>query len=174
MQTLFYDGWWPLVRTLIAGSVSYAALILTLRIAGKRTLSKWNAFDYVVTIALGSTLATLVLSKETTILQGAVALLLLIGLQFIVTWLSVRYRGVSRAVKAQPTLLLFNGRMCREAMKTARVTETEILAAARNQGFGNLERVAAVVLETDGSFSVISQLEGATASAMADVAGYPL
>lgn len=172
MQTLFFDGWWPLARTLIAGSLSYAALILMLRIAGKRTLSKWNAFDYVVTVALGSTLATLLLSKETTIVQGAVALLLLIGLQFIVTWLSVRSRSVSRAVKAQPTLLLRNGQFCREAMKNVRVTETEILAAVRNQGIANLERVAAVVLETDGSFSVIADVDDATASALTDVVGY--
>lgn len=54
---MIFDGWIPILRTLIAGLSAYIALIVILRISGKRTLSKWNALDYVVTIALDPTLA---------------------------------------------------------------------------------------------------------------------
>ena len=77
---------------LIVGTLAYAALILLLRASGNRTLSKMNAFDFVVTVALGSTLATMLLSADVALAEGVVALALLIGLQFVITWLSARRR----------------------------------------------------------------------------------
>ncbi len=172
MEKIFFDGWSPLVRTLVAGALAYVALIFILRVCGKRTLSKWNAFDYIVTIALGSTLATLVLSKTTSVAQGVTALLLLVGLQFVVTWLSVRSRTISDLVKSQPALLLRNGKLQQEAMCRARVTEGEIRAALRSHGIANLGAAAAVVLETDGSFSVIRELDEGGDSTLSDVRGF--
>lgn len=145
------------------------ALIAILRFSAKRTLSKWNAFDFVVTIALGSTLATILLSKDVSVLEGLSALGILITLQFFVTWFSVRFGFVSRLVKAQPALLLYRGEMQRATLPHERVTERELLAALRGAGVANLADAGAVVLETNGSFSVISQLDQTGRSTLADV-----
>jgi uncharacterized membrane protein YcaP (DUF421 family) len=61
---MFFDGWKGLGQTAVAGIVAYTSLILLLRISGKRTLAKMNAFDLIVTVALGSVLATVILSKD--------------------------------------------------------------------------------------------------------------
>src|SRR5690606_34384294 len=111
----------------------------------------------VVTVALGSTLATVLLSKDVALAEGVLAFGLLIALQFLITWWSVRSESVRRLVKAEPTLLLRRGRMLTRAMKAARVTEDEVLAAARLQGVASLEKIAAVVLETDGTFTVLAE-----------------
>ncbi|MEO6872982.1 MAG: YetF domain-containing protein [Chthoniobacterales bacterium] len=169
---MFFDGWYPPFKTLISGVVAYVLLILLLRICGKRTLSKWNAFDYVVTIALGSTLATILLSKETTIVQGVTALVILVLLQFVVTWLSVRSKGFSRLVKARPTLLLWHGEFQSDALRRTRVTDEEVRAALRNQGFAYLSQAKAVILETDGSFSVIGETAESGRSTLSDVEGF--
>ncbi|MDP9369924.1 MAG: DUF421 domain-containing protein [Chloroflexota bacterium] len=163
---MFFDSWSGLGRVLIVGVVAYGALVLILRVSGKRTLSKMNAFDFVVTIALGSTLATILLSKDVALAEGLLALALLIGLQFVITWLSVRSPTVNRLVKAEPALLFHRGHFLHGAMRRARVVEAEIRAAVREQGIASLEEVDAVVLETDGSFSVIKQAEGTTKSAL--------
>ena len=84
-------------------------LLLLLRVSGKRTLTKMNAFDLVVTVALGSTLATVLLTKSVALAEGLTAFMLLIFLQFVLTWLSVRSRAVSRLVKSEPTLLVYQG-----------------------------------------------------------------
>jgi uncharacterized membrane protein YcaP (DUF421 family) len=84
-------------------------LVLLLRVSGKRTLTKMNAFDLVVTVALGSTLATVLLTKSVALAEGLTAFMLLIFLQFVLTWLSVRSRAVSRLVKSEPTLLAYQG-----------------------------------------------------------------
>src|SRR3990170_1372212 len=106
---MFFDSWGGLARVCVVGTLAYCALIFLLRVSGKRTLSKMNAFDLVVTVALGSTLATILLSKDVALVEGIVALALLIGLQFLITWLSVRSAKVSRLVKAEPALLFHRG-----------------------------------------------------------------
>ena len=155
MEHLFYNGWEGLVRTLVVGVLGYVFLVGCLRWSGKRTLSKMNAFDFIVTISLGSVLASLLLSKSVALAEGVVALSLLVGLQFAVTWSSVRVRWVRRFVTGEPLMLLEHGAFLAAAMKKARVTEDEVCAAVRAAGIGPLHQVAAVVLETDGSFSVI-------------------
>lgn len=76
------------MRVIIIGAVSYATLIAVLRLSGKRTLSQLNAFDFIVTVALGSTLATILLSSDVAFVEGLTALLLLAGLQLVVAWVS--------------------------------------------------------------------------------------
>lgn len=169
---MLFDGWSPLLRTVVIGSLTYLALIFILRVCGKRTLSKWNAFDYVVTIALGSVLATVILSKSVSLAQGLTALALLVGLQFVVTWLSVRSKSVAALVKAKPTLLLFRGEYQRAAMRRTRVTDEEVRAALRNKGFATLGAAAAVILETDGSFSVIEKFGESGSSTLVDVGNF--
>jgi uncharacterized membrane protein YcaP (DUF421 family) len=166
---MFFDDWFGLLRVLVVGTLAYASLVLLLRVSGKRTLSKMNAFDLVVTVALGSTLATVLLTNDVALLEGVLALALLIGLQLAIAWLSVRSERVQEFVKAQPRLLLHRGRMLPAALREERVTEEEVRAAARAQGIGSLGEVDAVVLETDGSFSVLKQAGDGTA--LANVAG---
>lgn len=158
--SVFFNGWAGLLRVVVVGTLAYIALVLLLRVSGKRTLSKMNAFDLVVTVALGSTLATVILSKDVALAEGMMAFALLIGLQFVITWLSVRSSTVGHLVKAQPTLLLYQGKFLPDQMRRTRVLETEVHAAIREQGVAALEDVEAVVLETDGSFAVVKRTEG--------------
>jgi uncharacterized membrane protein YcaP (DUF421 family) len=118
-----------------------------------------NAFDFIVTIALGSVLATVLLDNSVSLSEGAVAFFVLIGMQYIVTWLSVRFPIVDRLVKSVPVLLVYDGRLLSRAMKESRVTEDEILTAIRNQGIPSLDNVQAIVLETDGSFAVVGRAD---------------
>jgi uncharacterized membrane protein YcaP (DUF421 family) len=165
-RTMFFDSWQDLARIVIVGVIAYVALVGVLRISGNRTLSKMNAFDLVVTVALGSTLATILLSKDVALLEGMAAFMLLVGLQFVVTWLSVRSPTFSRIVKTEPTLLLYRGQFLPDQMRRARVVDAEVLAAVRAQGIASIGQVEAVVLETDGTFAVVrSSDEPATALA---------
>lgn len=156
-EEFFFNGWSGPLRVVLVGVLAYVALIAVLRISGKRTLSKMNAFDFVVTVALGSTLATIILSKDVALVEGVLALALLIGLQYAITWLSVRSSTVSNLVKSEPSLLLYNGRLLPDALRRERVTEDEVRAAARASGQPVLDDLLAVVLETDGTFTVVPQ-----------------
>lgn len=157
---MFFDSWADLMRIVLIGTLSYAALVVLLRVSGKRTLSKMNVFDFVVTIAIGSTLATIFLSRDVALADGVAALALLVMLQWIVAWMGARSGWFRDLVKARPRLLFEDGHMIESALIDERVAPEEVYAAVRAAGRSSLEDVAAVVLETDGTFSVI----GASAS----------
>ena len=154
---MLFDSWAGLGRVLLVGTLAYVALVFLLRISGKRTLTKLNAFDLVITVALGSTLATVLLSNSVALAEGVLALGLLIFLQYAITWVSVRSPGFQTLIKAEPTLLLHRGRFLEGAMKAERITHEEILAALRASSAADMHDIAAVVLETDGTLSVIPE-----------------
>ncbi len=169
---LFFQDWSGIIRTIIVGVLAYLALVSALRVSGKRTLSKMNAFDFVVTVALGSTLATILLSRDVALVEGLVAFCVLISMQYVIAWLSVRSQMVSSLVKSEPRLLVFKGELVHGALRAERVVESEVLAAVRQQGIAALDMVEAAVLETDGSFTVIKRTDVASPSALMNVMGY--
>jgi uncharacterized membrane protein YcaP (DUF421 family) len=173
MDQIFFTSWTSILRTLIIGVTAYTGLILLLRISGKRTLTKMNAFDLVVTVALGSTLATVLLTKSVALADGLTAFALLILLQFVLTWLSVRSKAVSQLIKAEPALLVYQGEFLPDALKSERVTKAEVLAVLRAQGVPSVQEAAAVILETSGEMSVLRQTSPGHDSTLRDVPNKP-
>ena len=173
MKNVFFDSWESTGRIIIIALLAYAALIVMLRVSGKRTLSKMNAFDFVVTVALGSTLATVILSKDVALLDGALAFFMLIFLQFCITWLSVRHKGVKQLITSDPTLLLYKGEVLHSVLKRKRITLEEIYVAARQNGLTDLKDAHAIVLETTGTLSVLSEKPDGSAETLSDVRNLP-
>ncbi|WP_100498382.1 DUF421 domain-containing protein [Geodermatophilus chilensis] len=166
---MWFDSWADLGRILAVGASAYLTLVLVLRSSGKRTLAKLNAFDLVVTVAFGSTLATILLSSDVSWSEGALALALLALLQFVVAWVTVRRPTLRTVTTARPTLLFRDGAALPAALREQRVTIDEVRQAVRATGSGDLSAVAAVVLETDGSLSVVPAEKAGDRSALEGV-----
>lgn len=152
--------WWfesaeAVGRVIATGAVCYLALVAILRVSGKRTLSKLNAFDLVVTVAMGSTLASALLSSDVPVADGVAGFLVLVLGQWVIARLSIFSPGFAGMVRSQPRVLLRDGGFVAPAMKAERITREEVLAAIRQSGLPRLQDVGAVVLETDGSLSVL-------------------
>ena len=152
---MFYQNAEALVRTLIVGTLAYITLIFFLRISGKRTLAKLNAFDLVVTVALGSTLSSVLLQESIALAEGAVTFAFLISAQYIITFGSVHWRSFARMIRAEPSLLAHDGVFCEETLTRQRLTKDEVMSAVRASGADSLDQVRNVVLESDGSISVV-------------------
>ncbi len=167
---MWVDSVSAVFRVLAVGAAAYVGVIVVLRLSGKRTLAKLNAFDLVVTVALGSTLATILLSSDVSFLEGFVALALLAALQFLVAFLSSRISIVRAAITANPTLVFVDGQFRDEAMARQRIGKEEIRQVVRASGSGDLTKIAAVILETDGSMSVITADKAGDRSALAGLA----
>lgn len=140
---------------LVVGTLAYVWLIAVLRVTGKRTLAQLNAFDFIVTVALGSTLATVALSSTVAWTEGALALALLAALQFVAAWVSLRVAWMRSALTSEPTLLVHDGRVIEGALQSERITRQSLYQAVLSAGVGGLDRVGAVVLETNGTLSVV-------------------
>lgn len=160
---MFFDSWSRIGTLVMATIAAYLVLIVVLRTSGKRTLSKLNAFDFVITIALGSVLATVVLSRSVPLAEGLLAFVLLAGLQFVVAFLSLRSGMFRRLVKSSPQAVLVDGHPRPEVLRKERVTLAELAQAVRKHGAGSFGDVDLVVLETDGTFSVIDDVKDGSA-----------
>ncbi|MEV8273094.1 YetF domain-containing protein [Microbacterium sp. NPDC077184] len=152
---MWFDSWSDVGRVLAVGAAAYVSLVAVLRVSGKRTLSQMNAFDFVVTVALGSTLATILLSSDVSWVEGVTALALLAALQLVVAWASVRIPALRRVVTSRPAILVYRGELRADVVRAHRLSRSQVLQAVRSEGYGELGRVGAVVLEPNGTLSVI-------------------
>lgn len=152
---MLFDEWESIVRLLVFGTTAYVCIIVMLRLSGSRTLAKMHAYDLVVTIAFGSVLSSIMLDSSVSLSTGIVALLLLVVLQYMVAKMAVLFPSWSRLVTCQPVLLAWNGQEITSAMTAQRVTSDDLRAALRQRGYASLDQVSAVVIEADGSLSII-------------------
>jgi uncharacterized membrane protein YcaP (DUF421 family) len=169
--TDFFNGWPAIARNAVLAASGYVILIIMLRLSGKRTLTKMNVFDFVFVVALGSALADTILSKDVSLADGMAALAALILVQVFLSWMITKSKSLEALVNGEPVLIFVRGRYLRHAMQQQRATEEEVRAAVREHGLRSLEDVEAVVIETDGTFSVIER-RGQAPSSLSDVKGY--
>src|SRR4051812_39403251 len=114
---LFFQGWDGPLHIVVGAVGAYVFLLVLLRTSGKRTISKMNAFDFAITVAFGSMLSSTILDKWVSLLDGCLGLAMLVGLQYVVTWLTVHSKAFDRIIKHTPTALFFRGEFCKETMK---------------------------------------------------------
>jgi uncharacterized membrane protein YcaP (DUF421 family) len=131
----------------------FAVVIVATRITGLRSFSKMSAFDFAMTVAVGSLIATVSITQAS-LLTGVVGVAVLYGIQLAVATLR-RSETFSRVVDNQPTLLMVDGELIPENLRAARVTEDDLMAKLREANVLRFEQVRAVVLETTGDVTVL-------------------
>lgn len=142
------------VLSVVASAVlALAAVILFIRLSGLRALSKMSAFDFAVTVALGSILGSTVASS-TAVVDGATAMASLLGLQWLIAQFRRRRIG-AEIVDNEPVLLVRDGAFIDSALARTRVTRDDVRAKLRQANVASLDGVDAVVLETTGEISVV-------------------
>lgn len=138
----------------ISGLLIYASVIFFTRISGKRSISKISSFDFAITIALGSIIATSLLSKSVSLLEGIFGLLCLYTYQAVAAYFR-RYKAFHNLIDNTPLLLMKGSNILHKNLKKAQVTETDLRAKLREANVLNLSQVRAVVFETTGDVVVL-------------------
>jgi uncharacterized membrane protein YcaP (DUF421 family) len=172
MEHLFFNSWDALLRIVIVGIVSYMALILLLRASGKRTLSRMNAYDMIITMALGSILAKVLLTADQTISESVTAMFVLIALQYSVSVAMCHCRWLRHFLSSKPSVLFHHGEYITSAMRKERVDKDEVQAAIHAKGIADNSMVEAVILGTNGDLSVLLKPDRVTASNIATAAKF--
>ena len=175
MQSILFDSSDSLLRIVVSVPLLYFAVVAFIRISGKRTTSQMNSFDWIVTVAMGSIVASGIILKDTHIVEVLLSIALLIVLQYLIAKGVLKSTRLAVLVKSQPVLLFYDGELLPDAMKQERISEREIMAAIRGTGAGTKSAVMAVTLETDATLSVLLQeaATGTDMSAYQDVEGWP-
>lgn len=157
--TQYWDGWDPIVHTLITVTVGYIALLIMLRISGPRTMASMTPLDVIVAVTLGSAFGRTVTAKTVPLAQVLVAIVVLVGLQWFFGWLRRRSPKVRSIMDSPPILLYYQGQFQSAALRRHQLVEDDVHTAARQSGHGSLNAVAAVILQQDGSLGVITEAQ---------------
>ncbi len=148
------SSWTNLASIVVAGVAVYLTVIALTRLAGPRSLAKMSSFDFAATVAIGSTVASTFLGS-TPLVSGVLALTLLYGLQYGIA--TLRRRNVFAGMLDNRPLLLMDGATVIEGnLRHARVSREELWGKLRQAGVQRLDQVRAVVLETTGDMSVLT------------------
>jgi len=168
MEEVFFKDWKSIGHVALATIVAFVTLFFFVRISGKRTLAKLNAFDFVVTVALGSTLSYMMLAMVP-IIEGAIVLLLIIALQYIFAWTARSSKKIEKLINAVPSLIFYDGHFIEHAMAKEAITEGEIYSKIRNAGIDYIDEVKAVVMELNGEITVVRKSKGNGTSSLDDI-----
>ena len=165
MHTLAHAGpedpsWWmsdPLTILAAAATTAlvYASVILLCRIQGVRSFAKMSSFDFAMTIAVGSIIASTALSGTTPLLLGVAVLATLFACQAAVAVARTKSKGAEDFIDNEPILVFRHGRMLPKGMKKARLTEDDLYAKLREANALQPTAVQAVVVESTGDVSVM-------------------
>lgn len=170
LDTILFDGWKSMLRVAIMCILAYPFLIILLRLSGKRSITKVNIFDFIITVTYGATLSSVITSDKVSFADGAVVLVMLTLLQHIVTKLAVKSKRFSDFIKATPTFLYTEGKFNEELMQKERLRREDLRGKVRQQGMSSFEKVEAIVLEGDGSVSIIKKEDVISKDALEGVA----
>lgn len=145
------DWLWVAPRAVVA----IAAVILFTRMNGLRSFSKMSSFDFALTIALGSVIASAVLSVDQSLWRGLLAMAAIFAIQKAVALGRQRLDWFRHATDNEPELLMRGSEILTENLRRLEVTEEDLFAKLREANVLSLDQVRAVVLETTGDISVL-------------------
>ncbi len=135
--------------------VFYFCLILFTRLAGLRSFSKLSSYDLAMTIGIGSILASTVVSKSTSLMQGIFAVAMLFLLQSVVSIVRRRIKSIKSLLDNQPIILMANGEFLWDNLKEAKLSTNDVNQVLRQNGIKSTSEVFAVIMETTADMSVI-------------------
>lgn len=170
-RTWLSTDWNQVWLVAVSAAALFGVVILIARVVGLRSFSKMSSFDFVVTLATGSILAS-VAASSTSLANGALALVVLYAIQWIVAQLRRRTSWATRLVDNEPIAVMLEGEFLEDNLTAARVTEADVRAKLRQNNVHALDDVRAVVLETTGDVSVIHGDAPVDERIMFDVRGF--
>lgn len=160
MQLEFFGDSSELLEIAVRAIIMYVFTVAMIRFFGKRTTMTTAGFDLILTVALGSILASTIMSTTRPIFHGMLALAALAGLQWLLSFSVSRNDIIQRIVVSPAKILLEDGRIISSNLRAERLSLAQLEQKIRQQGFAHTNGLKAVILESSGNVSVIDQSEG--------------
>lgn len=157
MDMLFFDSIEKLTRVAITAVMVYVLIVVITKVSGKRSTSQLNNFDWIVTVMIGSLGASIILLENVPFIDGAVSIVVLYLMQFLVTKYASVSPQFSSVLLSDPRIVFYQGQYLPEAMRAERLNRQELENAMRAEGIHQLSDVEAIVFESDATLTVITK-----------------
>lgn len=144
--------WWEFV---LRGIIIYIFLIVILRATGKRQIGQMSPFDLVLLLVLSNAVQNSMNGGDNSVTGGIILSLTLVTSNWLTGKITFSSKKVERLIEGAPQVLVHDGKVYEAALAEAQLTRHELMAAIRSEGYTDLNEIRAVILENDGSISVI-------------------
>jgi uncharacterized membrane protein YcaP (DUF421 family) len=150
----------PLAEKILRPIIVYAFLVVSLRLSGKRELVQLNPFDLVVLLTLSNTVQNAIIGEDNSVLGGIVGATSLLITNYLVVRFLYGHRKLDQIVEGKAEVLIANGIVRTQHLKSELITMPQLEAAARKQGFDSLSEVNRCVLEPGGTLTFVGKKPG--------------
>jgi uncharacterized membrane protein YcaP (DUF421 family) len=159
----------PLLEKILRPIAVYIFLVFVLRVFGKRELAQLNPFDLVVLLSLSNTVQNAIIGNDNSLTGGLIGAFTLLGANYMVVRYLFRHRRLDQLFEGKPTVLVADGKICKQALAKELLTRSELMTVLHRQGFAGLEDVERCVLEPGGVFYIRAKTPGTEALQHAEV-----
>jgi uncharacterized membrane protein YcaP (DUF421 family) len=149
------------MEIVIRATVLFFFLWLVTRATGKRQLAQLSAFELVLIIAMGDLVQQGVTQEDYSVTGAMLAVGTFAVLSVFLSYVSWRLPRTRSVLEGRPVVVIRDGRMLEDIMRRERLTDTELLEAARKKEIRDLAAVDLAVLENDGSISFFQSQDSA-------------
>lgn len=146
--------WWELV---FRSAIVYSALIVILRLTGKRQVGQLAPFDLVLLLVLSNAVQNSMNGGDNSLPGGLISAVTLVTLNYAVGYATFKSKRLEAIVEGRPLLIIHNGHVLKDVLADVKVTHHELEAALRQSGHACIDEVQSAVLENNGSITVISR-----------------
>lgn len=154
-QTWFSIDWQQLVGISLSAAGFYVGLMLFTRLMGLRSFSKLSSHDFAMTVAIGSILASTVLSDSPSLMQGLFAVAVLFVMQGLISMIRRKVKPLKSLIDNKAIILMAHGEYFADNLAEANLSTSDIQEVLRKNGLKSKTEVFAVIMETTGDMSVI-------------------
>lgn len=164
--TFLFNDWEAVWRVLFIALAGYVTLVVLLRASGQRTLAQLSSVDFIITVTIGSAFGRVLTARDVAVVEVIAAFGALVALQQVVAWLWGRSPGLRAYVTSPPAVLYRSGELFETVLRRKGLRQDDLRTAARQAGFGSLNDVEVIMLESNGAFSVVASVEPGSASTL--------
>jgi uncharacterized membrane protein YcaP (DUF421 family) len=147
----------PLLEIVGRVVVVYLALLVMVRIAGKREIGSLGPMDFLAMLLLSETVSPALTRQDTSLAAALTAAATLLGLTMLVSWLCYRFRTAERLIDGPPRVVIRDGRVDDDVRRSERISDQELAAALRKEGLQSPSDVACATVEPTGRITVIAK-----------------
>jgi uncharacterized membrane protein YcaP (DUF421 family) len=154
----------PIWELILRGVVVYVFLLILLRITGKRQVGQLAPFDLVLLLVLSNAVQNAMNGGDNSLIGGLISAATLVAINYVVGLATFKNKKLEALIEGRPQILIHNGKLFRDIMDNAHLTQHELNAALRQAGCTCVEDVRSAFLENSGSISVIKKDQVAAAT----------
>ena len=145
----------PIWELILRGVVVYVFLLILLRVTGKRQVGQLAPFDLVLLLVLSNAVQNSMNGGDNSLVGGLISAATLVAVNYAVGLATFKSKKLEALIEGRPQILIHNGKLFRDVMESAHLTQHELNAALRQAGCITVEDVRSAVLENSGEITVI-------------------